>query len=243
MYKGQGLAVCRQKMPPGPSQGVPRTRSFSSNAEQTGTRVFQYFHLWRFRSSQALLVCSAQPCSVYTNLACSALASCAFGAWSCGGSPGSAEGAAWEVLFLWDSCSDTHIGKSPSEGHMPSGPWLSPELQHWGVFGGFLVHVFAAWNPGLMSSCLLQTSEREISKEGANNWYLAGFCNLTLSPWFSICIITKTRQSFELFNFKAEPVFSCVGAGFHQPRSVWEMWWNVASHRLCSPLRPAALPL
>lgn len=112
-----------------------------------------------------------------------ALASCALGVWTYGGSLGSGEGAAWEVLCLWDSRLDTHTGKSLFVGHVPSGPWLLRELQHWGHLGGYFVYVLAAWNPGPMSFCLLQTNEKDVSKEGANNWYLVGFCNWALSPW------------------------------------------------------------
>lgn len=167
-----------------------------------------------------------------------ALASCAFGVWTCGGSLGSGEGAAWEVLCLWDSRLDTHRGKSLFVGRVPSGPWLLPELQHWGHLGGYFVYVLAAWNPGPMSFCLLQTSEKDVSKEGANNWYLVGFCNSALSFTLGslFASLAKPGRAFGTDSL-------CVGAGFPQPRSVWETWWNVASHRLCSLLRPAALPL
>lgn len=145
---------------------VSRICCFISNSEQMGLGSFSVFLILccdlvslHLLGKLPGLLWMVKPSSVYMNLAslghhlvfciAIALASCTFGAWARGGSPGSGAGAA---------------------------------------------------------------AREEVSNEGANSWYLVGFCNLTLSPWFTICIITINWQSFkhrQLFNTKAKLAFVC----------------------------------
>lgn len=79
-----------------------------------------------------------------------------------------------------------------THGREPVCTWAAALRALWGYLCMCLEHETLVWCP---RACCRQGRKR-VSKEVANNWYLVGLCNLTLSPWFSMCIITKIRQSF-----------------------------------------------
>lgn len=137
--RGKGMLLAGEKWLLVLLRAVPRICCFVSNSEQMGLGgIFQCslvlccdlvsLHRRRFRSFQALLVWTALSIWALCVLAsimysfATALASCTCGTWTCGGSPGTGGGAAWEVLCLWDFSPDTQMGKSLLEGHVRSPP-------------------------------------------------------------------------------------------------------------------------